>query len=311
MLRGTLLVTIALVACDAKPETPPAPTVTLEAGAAARPAGAPTTDEVCKAYLTLSTPPHVIPIAASATEGAIKPAADGSGMKAQIVELRAETGPVENGQRRIDGISLTRELTLRNDGGTWTVIAESGTSRSELFYLHKTPDHDPRKLFGASVIERYGPKGGTACTLPSAPSQPSATSAEICAAFHASEGAKARTVLAANAVVGFTAPEQGEDRNTPALAEGQAAATIYQLGVESKAGEAEVEHSLVTRAENLVLAREGSSWKVASTQLVFTGEFLRAKRPPEVDARAVFDDAETLARYRPTRGTACPPPAPP
>lgn len=30
------------------------------------------------------------------------------------------------------------------------------------------PDQDPRKLFGAQVIERYGPKGGTVCELPAA-----------------------------------------------------------------------------------------------------------------------------------------------
>jgi hypothetical protein len=307
MFRATVLIATTLLACDAEPEQPPAP-ITIKSGAAARPAGAPSTDDVCKAYLTLSAPPHVIAIAASATEGAIKPAPDGSGMKAQIVELRAETGPVENGKRRIDGISLTRELTLRNDGGTWTVINESDTSRSELFYLHKTPDHDPRTLFGASVIERYGPKGGTPCALPTAPSLPSATSAEICAAFYASDAAKAHTVLVANATVGFTAPEQGEDRNPPTLGEGQAAATIHALRVESTPAEGKLQHALVTRTENLVLAREGAAWKVASTQLVFRGEYLRDETPPDGDARAVFDDAETLAKYKPTHGTTCTPP---
>lgn len=301
-IRATFVIASALVGCDAKPEAPP-PTVTLEAGAAAHPTGAPSTDDVCKAYLALPPDPNVVPIAASATEGAIRLTADGGGMKAQIVELRAEAGPIENGQRRIDGISVTRELTLRNDGA-WTVVAESSSSRSELFYVHKTPDHDPRKLFGASVIERYGPKGGTACALPTPPSKPSATGAEICAAFFASEAAKAYPLLIANAVVGFTAPEQGEDRNPPPLGAGQTGATIYQLRVESKASAGKVEHALVTRAENLVLARDGSAWRVASTQLVFTGEFLEATRPPEIDARKVFD-AEILAQYRPTRGTPC------
>lgn len=310
MLRITVLVATTLVACDSEPAPAPEP-ITIKAGGAARPEGAPSTEDVCAAYLTLTSPPHVIPIAASATEGSIKPAPDGSGMRAQIIELRAETGPVENGQRRIDGIAINRDLTLRNDGSTWKVIAESSTSRSELFYLHKTPDHDPRTLFGASVIERYGPKGGTPCKLPTPASSPSATSAEICAAFFASEGGKAHPVLAASASVGFTAPTRGEDRNPPTLGEGQAAATIHQLFVESKAAEGKMQHALMTRTENLVLARDGASWKVASTQLVFTGDYLHAETPPDADAREVFDDAETIEKYRPTLGTACtPPPSP-
>jgi hypothetical protein len=122
--------------------------------------------DVCAAWSTLEVPPHVAVIAASATQGAIASAPDGAGMTGQVVELRAESGAIENGQKRIDGIGLTRKFTLKHDGKAWTVVDQKVVSRDEIFYLRKAPDQDPRKLFGAQVIERYGPKGGTACALP-------------------------------------------------------------------------------------------------------------------------------------------------
>lgn len=156
---------VCCLACDAKPEPAADKSVVVDTKttSAAKPTGA----QVCKAFATLPTPPDVVTIAASATEGAIEPTADGSGMNAQIVELRAESGPVENGRRRIDGITLVRELVLRDEGGTWKVVTDRSSSRSEIFYVHKTPEHDPRTLFGAQIVERYGPKGGVACELPS------------------------------------------------------------------------------------------------------------------------------------------------
>ncbi|MBC8071408.1 MAG: hypothetical protein IAG13_23985 [Deltaproteobacteria bacterium] len=155
----------SVMACDAAP-VPESTNLTANAAAgtaaiAVKPTGA----EVCKAFATLPVPPDVVTIAASATEGAIEPTADGTGMNAQVVELRAESGPVTNGKRRIDGITLVRELVLRNDGGGWSVVTERSSSRSEIFYVHKTPEHDPRKLFGAQIVERYGPKGGLPCEL--------------------------------------------------------------------------------------------------------------------------------------------------
>lgn len=124
--------------------------------------------DVCAAWSTLEVPPHVVVIAASATQGAIAPAPDGKGMTGQVVELRAESGAIENGQKRIDGIGLTRKFTLEHDGAAWTIVDQKVVSRDEIFYLRKAPDQDPRKLFGTQVIERYGPKGGTACPLPAA-----------------------------------------------------------------------------------------------------------------------------------------------
>jgi hypothetical protein len=158
----------ALACCDAKPEPAkdaPSSLGVSAAAALAKPSGT----EVCKAFLALPTPPDIVMIAASATEGAIEPTADGTGMNAQIVELRAESGPVEHGQRRIDGITLMRELVLHREGDTWSVATDRSSSRSEIFYVYKTPEHDPRKLFGAQIVERYGPKGGVPCELPKTP----------------------------------------------------------------------------------------------------------------------------------------------
>jgi hypothetical protein len=124
--------------------------------------------DVCKAWRTVEVPPHVVVIAASATEGAIRPAHGKSAMVGQIVELRAESGAVEDGKKRIDGIGLTREFELTHDGTAWAIADQKVVSRDEIFVLRKGPDEDPRKLFGAQVIERYGPKGGTPCELPTA-----------------------------------------------------------------------------------------------------------------------------------------------
>jgi hypothetical protein len=160
-----LAVVCACLGCDAGAGEP-ADSATAKASAPSEPTLEPA--DVCAAWSTLEVPPHVAVIAASATKGAIAPAPDGSGMTGQVVELRAESGAIENGQKRIDGIGLTRKFTLKHDGTSWTVVDQKVVSRDEIFYLRKAPDQDPRKLFGAQVIERYGPKGGTACQLPPA-----------------------------------------------------------------------------------------------------------------------------------------------
>jgi hypothetical protein len=159
-----LAVLLACLGCDgnaapadsgsAKATTPSEPTLT--------PA------DVCKAWASVEVPPHVVVIAASATQGAIAKASDGDGMTGQVVELRAESGAIENGQKRIDGIGLTRKFTLKHDGTAWTIAEQKVVARDEIFYLRKAPDQDPRKLFGTQVIERYGPKGGTPCEVPGA-----------------------------------------------------------------------------------------------------------------------------------------------
>jgi hypothetical protein len=153
----------AVLGCDG---STPADTGTASTQAPAKPTL--TGADVCKAWSALEVPPHVAVIAASATQGAIAAAPDGGGMTGQVVELRAESGAIEDGQKRIDGIGLTRKFTMTHDGTTWTIVDQKVVARDEIFYLRKAPDQDPRKLFGAQVIERYGPKGGTACELPTA-----------------------------------------------------------------------------------------------------------------------------------------------
>lgn len=246
---------------------------------------------MCKAFVAVPTPPHIVTIAASATESAIEPTPDGTGMKADVFELRAESGPVENGQRRIDGITVIRELVLKHDGKAWSITSDKATSRSEIFYVHKTADHNPRKLFGAQVIERYGPKGGTPCELPPPPPETSASGAEICAAFFASADAKAHELLAVSAAPGFTAPQVKGEQDPPALAEGQAPATIRVLRIEDGS-------KLVTATSNLVLAKEGAAWKVAGTQPVFSGEIASG-------SAEALRDKELVERNKPGRGTAC------
>lgn len=301
-MRALLLVlACGVVGCDAdKPASRDTPTPSAPALPALTP------DDVCKAFAALPTPGHVTVIAASATENAIEPTADGTAMTAQVAELRAETGPVENGQRRIAGITLTRELTLKHDGTAWSVASEKGVSRSEIFYIRKTPDHDPRTLFGAQVVERYGPKGGKACALPQGHTGPKVTSAEICTAFLSRAPTKDVTTIAVAAKPGFTRPEQGETRDPPTLAEGQAAATVTELRVESDAPASGTrKHHLVTATQNVVLERAADGWTIASTQPVFRGEFLQANEPVDAAPSKVFADDELLERYRPRVGTAC------
>lgn len=280
---------VVCIGCDTKDDGKPAAEGPSAPSAATLPSlsGA----EVCKLFVAVPTPPHIVTIAASATESAIEPTADGTGMKAQVFELRAESGPVENGQRRIDGITVIRELVLKHDGTTWSIASDKSTSRSEIFYVHKTADHNPRKLFGAQVIDRYGPKGGTPCELPPPPAEPSASGAEICAAFLASADAKQHELLAVTAAPGFTAPEVKGEKDPPALADGQAPATIRQLRIEDGA-------KLVTTTDNFVLAKEGATWQVARSQLVFRGEIASG-------SAAALRDAELVARNKPGRGTAC------
>lgn len=278
------------VACDAKDDEATA------AGPSAPSAAAPALPslsgaDVCKAFVAVPTPPHIVTIAASATESAIEPTPDGTGMKADVFELRAESGPIENGQRRIDGITVIRELVLKHDGKAWSIASDKATSRSEIFYVHKTADHNPRKLFGAQVIERYGPKGGTPCELPPPPAEPNASGAEICAAFFASADAKAHEQLAVTAAPGFTAPQVKGEEDPPALAEGQASATLRALRIEDGS-------KLVTVTENLVLAKDGAAWKVVGNQPVFRGEIALGT------ADALRDQA-LVERNRPGRGTAC------
>jgi len=168
MLAGVrplrIAVLFASIGCDGN--AAPADSGTAKAAEPSQPTLEPA--DVCKAWAQLEVPPHVVVIAASATKGAIAAAPDGAGMTGQVVELRAESGAIENGQKRIDGIGLTRKFTLRHDGTAWAVVDQKVVSRDEIFYLRKAPDQDPRKLFGTQVVERYGPKGGTACEVPAA-----------------------------------------------------------------------------------------------------------------------------------------------
>jgi hypothetical protein len=141
------------------------------------------------------------------------------------------------------------------------------------------------------VIERYGPKGGTACELPPPPAEPSASGAEICAAYFASADAKQHELLYVSAAPGFTAPQVKGEKDPPALAEGQASATIRQLRIEHGA-------KLVTTTDNLVLAKDGAAWKVASSQPVFRGEIASGNA-------TALRDTELVERNKPGRGTAC------
>ena len=160
-----LAVLLAGLACDGN--AAPADSGDTKAATPSEPTLTPA--DVCKAWASVEVPPHVVVIAASATQGAIAKAPEGDGMSGQVVELRAESGAIENGQKRIDGIGLTRKFTLKHDGTAWTIADQKVVARDEIFYLRKAPDQDPRKLFGAQVIERYGPKGGTPCAVPGAP----------------------------------------------------------------------------------------------------------------------------------------------
>lgn len=301
MRVSSLVLVLALVGCDADK---PAADAALSAPAPSLPALTP--EEVCQAFVELPTPSHVVIIAASATHNAIAPRADGTGMTAKVVELRAESGAVENGQRRIDGITLTRELTLKHDGAKWSVVGDKGVSRSEIFYVRKTPDHDPRTLFGAQVVERYGPKGGTACALPQGHTGPKVTSAEICAAFLARAPGPGVTRLAVSASPGFSRPEQGEAKEPPPLGAAQAGATVTELRVRSDAASGGTrKHRLLSTTQNVVLERADAGWTIATTQPVFEGEYLQANEPAAVAPRDVFADDETMEHYRPRRGTAC------
>ena len=162
-MRRLLLTTLLVLACDAKEPADE------EAKLADAPPRLPTPEEVCAVYKALPLPDNTFVLTATTTKLSIRSTFDGKGATAEISELRSESEPPEGDRQMHRGISVGRRLTMTLEGGRWAFSKEEETSRDRIFYVRRPVGDDPRNLFGAQVMERYGPKGGVVCIGVDAP----------------------------------------------------------------------------------------------------------------------------------------------
>lgn len=156
-MRYLLLAPFLLLACDSAPD------ILTDAPAQSEPVALPSVAEVCTAYRAVELPENVFVLSATVVEKGIKHTVDKSGAVLEVTELRSESEPPEGERQMHRGFVQTRRLTLSRSDGGWTVSKEEQTARDRIFYVRRPLDEDPRNFFGAQIVERYGPKGGTDC----------------------------------------------------------------------------------------------------------------------------------------------------
>lgn len=158
-MRRVLFAAVLLFACDSKDSGEGEAAKTAQADAPVLPSP----QDVCSAYKAVPRPDNVFVISATTAPRSIKENFDKTAALADVTELRSESEPPDGERQMHKGFVHSRRLTLAKDGPSWKVTKEEVTSHNEIFYVRRPVGQDPRKLFGAQIIERYGPKGGVAC----------------------------------------------------------------------------------------------------------------------------------------------------